>query len=64
MPHLAARPYPPPLVALYTVQGGGHVVPQPRFRFGRLFGRTTRDLDMPVAALEFFRLLPAQRSSS
>ena len=49
---------PTPLVALYSVRGGGHVVPQPRFRFGRLLGRTTGDLDMPVAALEFFGLLP------
>lgn len=48
---------PTPLVALYTVQGGGHVVPQPRFRFGHLLGRTTGDLDMPAAALEFFGLM-------
>ena len=52
------QPGPTPLVALYTVQGGGHVVPQPRFRFGRLLGRTTGDLDMPMAALAFFGLLP------
>ncbi len=50
---------PEPWVTLYTVRGGGHVVPQPRYRFGRLFGRTTGDLDAPRAALHFFGLLPS-----
>lgn len=45
-------------VTLYTVRGGGHVVPQPRYRFRRLLGRTTRDLDAPMEALRFFGLLP------
>lgn len=45
-----------PVAALYTVNGGGHVVPQPAFRFPRLLGRTTRDLDAPLAALKFFGL--------
>lgn len=48
-----------PWVRLYTVRGSGHVVPQPRYRFGRLLGRTTADLDAPVEALRFFGLLPA-----
>jgi polyhydroxybutyrate depolymerase len=32
-------------VELYTVHGGGHVVPNPRKRAFRLLGRTTRDVD-------------------
>lgn len=49
---------PAPGVALYSVHGGGHVVPQPRYRFGRLLGRTTGDLDAPLAAAQFFGLVP------
>lgn len=45
-----------PVVELFTVRGGGHVVPQPRFRFPRLLGRTTADLDAPVRAIAFFGL--------
>ncbi len=45
-----------PVVALYTVRGGGHVVPQPTFRFPRLMGRTTGDLDAPAEAATFFGL--------
>lgn len=47
-----------PVVVLYTVHGGGHVVPQPRYRFGRIFGRTTGDLDAPWEAVRFFGLVP------
>jgi polyhydroxybutyrate depolymerase len=43
-----------PVVALYVVHGGGHVVPQPAFRFPRLLGRTTGHLNAPQEALEFF----------
>lgn len=43
-----------PFVALYVVNGGGHVVPQPGFRFPRILGRTTGDLDAPVAAVDFY----------
>lgn len=45
-----------PIVALYTVRGGGHVVPQPTFRAPRLVGRTTGDLDTPARAIAFFGL--------
>ncbi len=45
-----------PEVALYTVRGGGHVVPQPTFRAPRLVGRTTGDLDAPARAIAFFGL--------
>ncbi|AMR27568.1 hypothetical protein A0257_10985 [Hymenobacter psoromatis] len=45
-----------PVVELFTGRGGGHVVPQPRFRFPRLLGRTTADLDTPARAIAFFGL--------
>ncbi len=44
---------------LYTVHGGGHVVPQPYYRFPSIVGRQTKDLDAPVVIWEFFSgLLP------
>jgi polyhydroxybutyrate depolymerase len=43
-----------PISRLYTVHGGGHVIPQPVFRFPRLFGKSTSALDAPSAAMEFF----------
>jgi len=45
-----------PTVALYMVHGGGHVVPQPAFRFPRLLGPTTANLNAPSEAVTFFRL--------
>jgi polyhydroxybutyrate depolymerase len=36
------------------VHEGGHVVPQPRFRYPRMLGRTTSDLDAPAEAVRFF----------
>ena len=45
-----------PIAVLYTVHGGGHVVPQPAFRYPRMLGRTTGDLDAPSSALQFFGL--------
>jgi polyhydroxybutyrate depolymerase len=45
-----------PTVTLSVVQGGGHVVPQPAFRFPRLLGRTTANLNAPSEAVTFFRL--------
>jgi polyhydroxybutyrate depolymerase len=47
-----------PIAVLYTVHGGGHVVPQPAFRYPRLLGRTAGDLDAPLSALQFFGLSP------
>jgi polyhydroxybutyrate depolymerase len=44
------------MAVLYTVHGGGHVVPQPAFRYPRMLGRTTGDLDAPSSALQFFGL--------
>lgn len=43
-------------VALYTVRGGGHVVPQPGFRYPRLLGPTSRGLDTPAVVAGFFGL--------
>nr|WP_239537682.1 alpha/beta fold hydrolase [Dyella mobilis] len=39
---------------LDAVHGGGHVVPQPAFRFPRLLGRTTSAIDAPRAAVDFY----------
>ena len=43
-----------PVCCLYTVRGGGHVVPQRAYRFPRLLGRTTSALDAPREAIRFF----------
>jgi len=43
-----------PFVVQYVVRDGGHVVPQPAFRYPRALGATTRDLDAPARAIEFF----------
>ena len=45
-----------PAVILYVMHGGGHVVPQPAFRFPRLLGRTAANLNAPSEAVTFFRL--------
>jgi polyhydroxybutyrate depolymerase len=39
---------------LYTVRGGGHVIPQQAYRFPRLLGTTTLLLDAPREAVRFF----------
>jgi polyhydroxybutyrate depolymerase len=46
-----------PYVEFYAVHGGGHAVPQPYFRFPRLLGRTTADIDGPAEAISFFMAL-------
>jgi polyhydroxybutyrate depolymerase len=43
-----------PYLVHYIVDGGGHVVPQPTFRFPRIVGPTNHDLDLPRAAVDFF----------
>jgi polyhydroxybutyrate depolymerase len=48
-----------PPVILYTVHGGGHVVPQPFYRYPRVVGRMTEDLNAPDVIWEFFSKLPA-----
>jgi polyhydroxybutyrate depolymerase len=44
-----------PVSRLYTVYGGGHVIPQQAFRFRRLLGRTTTALNAPSEAVGFCR---------
>jgi polyhydroxybutyrate depolymerase len=43
-----------PYVALYEVRGGGHTLPVPGFRYPRIFGPTTKDIDGPAKAVAFF----------
>jgi polyhydroxybutyrate depolymerase len=45
-----------PVSRLYTVHGGGHVIPQQTFRFRRLLGRTTTILNAPSEAVRFFEI--------
>jgi polyhydroxybutyrate depolymerase len=45
-----------PYVVLNSIEGGGHTVPQPAFRYPRLLRRTTADLDGPAQAIAFFHL--------
>jgi polyhydroxybutyrate depolymerase len=47
-----------PPVVLYTIHGGGHVVPQPHYRYPRNVGRMTEDLNAPEMIWEFFSKLP------
>ena len=51
------QPGKPPVV-LYTIHGGGHVVPQPHYRYPRNVGRMTEDLNAPDVIWEFFSKLP------
>lgn len=46
-----------PQVKFYTIENGGHVIPQPKFRFPRIMGKTAATFDSPLAAVSFFRLL-------
>lgn len=45
-----------PRVLLYSVLGGGHVIPQPVGRTRPLLGAKTSALDTPMAVCAFFRL--------
>ena len=49
-----------PAVLVYTINGGGHVVPQPYFRFPASVGAMTQDLDAPSVIWEFFAKLPSR----
>jgi len=46
-----------PVVALYKIEGGGHVVPQPVFRYPRIVGHTTTAVDMPKLMIEMFHII-------
>jgi polyhydroxybutyrate depolymerase len=45
-----------PVVALYKIEDGGHVVPQPVFRYPRIVGHTTTAVDMPKLMIEMFHI--------
>jgi polyhydroxybutyrate depolymerase len=49
-----------PLVVLYAIHGGGHVVPTRTPQDWGGLGRETRDLDAPVAIWDFFSKLPSK----
>jgi poly(3-hydroxybutyrate) depolymerase len=42
------------VVRLVTVDGGGHTVPQPGFRYPRIMGRTSQTINVPVEIVRFF----------
>ncbi|ROO87867.1 polyhydroxybutyrate depolymerase [Actinocorallia herbida] len=46
-------------VRLYTVRGGGHIVPNSVARMPRIMGGSTEHLDSPQAAVDFFEGLPS-----
>lgn len=48
-------------VRLYTVKGGGHVVPSTSYRAPRIMGRSSRNFDAPTAAWEFTEALEARK---
>jgi len=43
-----------PSVVLYTIRGGGHNFPQPYYRYPRIVGPQTEDIDAPAAIWDFF----------
>lgn len=45
-------------ITQYTVVGGGHVVPNPTYRFMRILGPTTHNVDAPSAIWDFFSAVP------
>jgi polyhydroxybutyrate depolymerase len=45
-----------PNVVLYSIEGGGHVIPQPRGRMPRWLGLKSSAVDATRAACDFFRL--------
>ena len=47
---------PSPVVALYKIEDGGHVVPQPVFGYPRILGHTTTAVDMPKLMIEMFHI--------
>jgi polyhydroxybutyrate depolymerase len=46
-----------PVIELYTVTGGGHVIPQQVAKMPRFLGKITGDLDAPKEAIKFFNLI-------
>ena len=53
-----------PEVVLYTIHGGGHTIPQSRYRFRRILGRTVTSIDCMREMWSFFRrAYPARRAT-
>ncbi|MEO8620141.1 MAG: alpha/beta fold hydrolase [bacterium] len=50
------------VVALLTVHGGGHVIPQPHYRFPRIIGHTEMRFNAPRECWTFFSRVVAQRT--
>ena len=51
-------------VIVFAIQGGGHVVPNPHFRFPAFLGKTTRDIDAPQEIWGFFNsVLQAEKGA-
>ncbi len=48
-----------PEVALVTINGGGHVIPQSKYAWPSDFGRTTSDIEGPVEIWNFFSRQPS-----
>ncbi|WP_316825488.1 alpha/beta hydrolase family esterase [Pedobacter miscanthi] len=46
-----------PVIELYTVNGGGHIIPQQVAKMPRFLGKITSDLDAPKEAVKFFNLI-------
>jgi len=49
-----------PPVILYSIVGGGHVVPQKNFRYPRIVGRQTDEMDAPEIIWKFFSQQPSR----
>jgi polyhydroxybutyrate depolymerase len=50
-----------PPVVLYSIVGGGHVVPQRYFRYPGIVGRQTEDMDAVEVVWDFFSKLPSRQ---
>ncbi len=46
-------------VRLFTIHGGGHTIPQPRYRFAGIVGRTEMRFNAPAACWDFFSAVRA-----
>ncbi len=42
------------VIKLYSIRNGGHVIPQPFYRFPRVMGKTALNFNSPLKALDFF----------
>jgi len=51
-------------VILYTIHAGGHLIPQPYYRYPNIVGRMTKDLDAPAVIWDFFSKLPPRPASA